>query len=127
MYSSRKEDPDIRIELPLEQDVFEAGLGLSASIKRVERNKEVYRLHSCSELDNCLGAKWDERIMNQNGDFAYVLTNTVRFWLIRKAPITEYKLIGGKYFRSEIEDKMQLVFTFVRGDGNRFEYQSSRV
>lgn len=45
----------------------------------------------------------------------------MRFWFTERHPKIEYKLIGGKYVyvRSEIEDDHQLVFTFVRGDGNR--------
>ena len=122
LYSGRKEDPDTKIELPAEEDVFMAGLGLSAAEKNIERRKQIYRLHSNRELDTCLGVKWDERIMNENGDFAYVIAGTVRFWLMMKAPIIEYKLIGGRYIRSEIEESCQLVFMFVRGDGNKHEY-----
>ena len=73
-------------------------------------------------MDDFIGAKWNERIINENGDFAYVIPGTVRFWLAKRNPIVEFKLIGGKYVRSEIEDGHQLVFNFVRGDGNRWSY-----
>lgn len=43
---------------------------------------------------------------------------------MEKNHIIEYKLIGGKYVKSEIEDGHQLVFTFVRGDGNRRQYMT---
>ena len=92
LYSGRKEDPEVRIELSLEEDVFQEGMAVAGS-KHMERNREVYRLRS---NDSCLGVKWDERIMNENGDFAFVITGTVRYWIKRKAPIVEYRLIGGK-------------------------------
>lgn len=37
---------------------------------------------------------------------------------MKKNHITEYKLIGGKYVRSEIENGHQRVFTFAQGDRN---------
>ena len=73
-------------------------------------------------LDSILGAKWDERIFNSNGDFAYVEDDTVRYWLTKKASIEEYKFIGGQLVKSEIEDNYNLVFSFVRGDGNKRQY-----
>ena len=45
--------------------------------------------------------------MTENGDFAYVVPGTLRFWLTKRNPI--FKLIGDKYVRSEIEDGYQVV------------------
>ena len=115
LYSGRKYDPEIRIEIPVEEDVFEVSIAARA---RRKRNKQVYRI--CNhDIDTFLGVKWDGWILNANGDYAYVTEGTVRFCFTERNPIIEYKLIGGKYVRSEIEDGHQLVFTFVRGDGNR--------
>lgn len=120
LYSGREDDPEIKIEIPVEEDVFEVSIATAARARR-ERSKQVYRI--CNrDVDNFLGVKWDERILNGNGDYAFVIEGTVRFWLTERNPILEYKLIGGKYVRSEIEDGHQLVFTFVRGDGNRCQY-----
>ncbi|PFX24307.1 hypothetical protein AWC38_SpisGene11080 [Stylophora pistillata] len=119
LYSGRKDDPEIRIEISVEE-VFEVSIATAARAKR-ERNKQVYRI--CNhDLDSFLGVKWDERILNENSDYAFVTEGAVRFWITERNPIIEYKLIGGKYVRSEIEDDRQLVFTFVCGDGNRHQY-----
>ena len=54
---------------------------------------------------------WDKRIFNYNGDFAYVIDGTVKFWLTRQSPITEYKFVGhGKVLTSVIEDTTRVVF-----------------
>ena len=37
-----------------------------------------------SNLDTVLGIKWNERILNTNGDFAYVYRQKVSFWLVEK-------------------------------------------
>ena len=61
--------------------------------------------------------------MSENGDFAYVVRGTLRFWLTKRNPIVEFKLIGDKYTRSEIEEH-QVVFTFVRVDIKSFGYKN---
>lgn len=122
LYSGRREDPEVRIEVPCDEDVFSRSIAMVA-FKSTERNKVIYRLHSNEKLDECIGLKWSERIMNENGDFAFVVPGTVRFWLASRNPIVEFKLIGDKYIRSEIDGGHQVVFTFVRGDSNRKGYK----
>ena len=77
-----------------------------------------------SNLDTVLGIKWNERILNTNGDFAYVYRQTVSFWLVEKKPITEYKYFGDSLIESAIENDTNLIFHFVRGDGVKAEYTS---
>ena len=67
--------------------------------------------------------QWDERIIKCSGDFAYVVEDTVRFWMSKRATIEEFKYIGGKLVKCEIEDSIFVVFISVRGDGNRRQYQ----
>ena len=101
--------------------MFDEGLAVAGKARK-ERGKTVYRIDSNEDLNHLLGIKWEVRIFNENGDFAYVIENTVRFWLSRKTAIQEFKVIGGKYIRSEIEDSLFVVFKFVRGDGNKHNY-----
>lgn len=123
LFSGRRDDPAVRIELRVEPDVFEGGLATAVG-GITERNKTVYKLPSNRLIDNFLGKKWDERIFNGNGDFAYVIHGTVRYWLSKSNPIVEFKLIGDQYVQSEIEERYFIVFTFVRGDGNRYNYST---
>ena len=88
------------------------------------RGKIVYSIRDNSDLDNFLGVKWNERVFNEIGDFAYVVDGTVRYWLTRKIPIVEFKYKGDTFVKSEIEGLHLLVFTFVRGDGNKAQYIS---
>lgn len=106
--------------------MFDEGLALAGKPSK-ERGKTVYRIDSNEALNHLLGIKWDERIFNENGDFAFVFDKTVRFWLSRKTAIQEFKVIGGKYIRSEIEDNLCVVFTFVRGDGNKHNYATKKL
>jgi len=90
LYSGRKDDPATRIEIRIDQDVFDGGLA-SAGESRKERGNNVYRVNSNQALDRFLGVKWDERIFNENGDFASVIEGTVRHfrrWVPQKASST---------------------------------------
>ena len=122
LWSGRRDDPEVRIELNVEPDVFALALG-QVTKSFLQRGKEIYHVKDNRSLDSVLGLKWDERIMNYSGDFAYVVEDTVRFWMSKRAAIEEFKYIGGKLVKCEIEDSFFFVFTFVRGDGNRRQYQ----
>ena len=43
----------------------------------IQRGKMVYQVKSNRMLDLLLGMKWDERILNPAGDFAYVIPGTI--------------------------------------------------
>ena len=34
--------------------------------------------------------KWDEGILNENGDYAFVTEGTMRFWLSKETPTQEF-------------------------------------
>lgn len=80
LWSGRRDDPDIRIELNMNPDVFDQGLGLVVKA-RYQRQRKVYEITNNHDLDDLLGLKWNERILNENGDFAYVIDGTVKYWL----------------------------------------------
>lgn len=122
LYSIRRDNPDIRIDIPTDKDVFEGGLKKVKATASFKRGKTVYVVSWNRDLDPVLGVKWDERILNENGDFAFVVNGTVCFWCIERQGIKEFKLIGGRYVESFIEEADNLIFTFVRGDGNRHTY-----
>ena len=124
LWSGRRDDPEVRIEVyNVDFDAFNRGLG--QVVKGIQnRGKEVYVITDNHDLDELLGLKWNERIFNENGDFAYVMNGTVRYWLTKRNTVVEFKYIGGKYIKSEIEDSFMLVFNFVRGDGNKTQYLS---
>ena len=64
------------------------------------RWKEVYVITDNHDLDELLGLKWNERIFYDNGDFAYVMNGTVRYWLSKRNSVVEFKYMGGKYIKS---------------------------
>ena len=91
----------------------------------IQRGKMVYQVKSNRMLNPFLGMKWDERILNPAEDFAYVISGTIKYWLGQRNPFTEYQIIGEQYIKSEIENSYFITFQFVRGDGNRNNYQAN--
>jgi len=63
--SSGREDPDVRIEFNGDSDAFNAGLGQVVKPMRF-KGKEVYADKYNNYLDDNLGMKWIERILNPN-------------------------------------------------------------
>lgn len=118
----RKDDPEVRLEVDVLEDVFNDVLGNLVESK-LERRKYVHVIPTNNMLNNVLGQKWDERIVNIRGDFCFVAEGTVKYWLSKKSNIVEYKLIGGKYAKTEIEGCCMMIFTFVRGTGNKVQYE----
>jgi hypothetical protein len=109
--SGRKDDPDVRLEIDVSEDVFTRVFG-SVAAGVMERGRLIYTISSNRVLDDILGQKWDERIVNIRGDYCFVIEG-----------IVEYKVIGGKCVKTEIEDCSQLVFTFVKNNGNSVQYK----
>ena len=104
LYSGRKDDPAVRVEVDVMEDVFNLVLG-NVVDGIMERGRLVYHIPS------------------DRADYCFVAQGTVKLWLGKKSPIVKYKLFGAKYVKTEIEDHCLVVFTFVRGTGNRIQYE----
>lgn len=116
--SSRKESPIIKIDMPFDGIEFNGGLRICGENKRCVRGVQRYTITKYQDLNGLLGANWHYRGINANGDFCYVLLNTVEFYLYRRRCMKEFApLTNGevKEVKRDIGD--MLVFTFVRGDG----------
>ena len=70
-----------------------------------------------------LWEKWFERVKNKNGDFCYIIKDTIPFWLHQKPLIKEFKDVGSKFIKCHVENNLTLVFTF--GDGVKRQYFTS--
>ena len=126
LFATKKESPEIRIEEVIERDIYDAYLTQVGDFKWV-KGKKVHCVEKAEDEHFCglLGLKWNERILNRNGDFSYVVRGTIQFWLHQKSPIKEFFSVGKQFVENEIENDLVLVFTFVRGDGVNSEYNTN--
>ncbi len=92
-YSSKEDDPQIRIEIDAQEDVYNNVLrGLSTKLVK-ERGRPVQYMEFNRLFDKVLEINCDKRIFNSNGDFAYVIDGALNFWLAIKSPIVGYKSV----------------------------------
>ena len=115
--SHRKDDPNIRIQLEMEQDVFKEFDNVGVPINKNTRNI----VHN-NDLEKFLGKRWDVRISNNCGDFERVVEGSVRFWKYERPPLDDFFSIGEKFFPYKIEQEPLFVFSFVRETGNSKQY-----
>ena len=86
----RKEDPEIRIDMPFDKVSFDGVLKLKGKKVKLCRGVMHYGISASEELDEFFGKNWHVRGLKEAGDFNYVIVNTVRFWLYQRRPLVEY-------------------------------------
>ena len=121
--SDRKDDPNVRVEINIDNDIFDlylANLGENASKTGNTKRRNIVLN---SELDDVLGRNWYVRVKNALGDFGAVIEGTVQYWLTEREPLSDYFSIGNKFFPYKIEQCPRLAFTFLRENGNAREYK----
>ena len=109
--------PAIRIQLPFSEEDGEVLRKQGIPCGR------QFKLGKYSDLNELLGEDWHFRVVNTRGDFSYVVLETVKYHTYTPKPILEYttKKNGSRklsYTPVYIEQETQLVFSFVRRDGN---------
>ena len=124
LFSTKRESLEVRIEMQIDMDIYYTHLQNIGFVKK-SRGREVHCVDNNSQLCDLLGSKWFERIQNVNGDFCYVIPGTVTFWLHEKKPVKEFVYVGDTLVESHTESDLQVIFTFVRGDGVKAEYNSN--
>ena len=121
--SSRKNSPEVRIEIPSDKDLYNSTSGLKSKGREVKIIRGImhYSFASYSDLVPILGKNWYIRGFNEAGDCCYVLLERVRFFLWQRRHLVEYIPDTGCEDKTlkkiEKEQGYLLVFTFVRGDG----------
>ena len=127
LLASIEDDPEVIIQVPLNFTSFrflqERGI---LRLQRGRSGTELYTIREFSDLNDLFGEKWHMRIENILGDFSYVILETVSFYFSRSRPIMEYEVEKGddgmlKCIPVCMQQSNSVVFTFVRGDGNRRE------
>ena len=122
LQSVRRDDPEVRLEIPIEEDVFDNLLGKLGNIV-TRRGKTVHQIRDNSILTELLGKRWAVRTKNEMGDFEAVQNGTLEYWLHRRLPLNDFVPVSGKFFPSKLEQDPLLVLTFVRDTGNLRQYK----
>ena len=116
--SNRKGSPLVRIDMPFDSIEFDGGLQQFGTKKRFVKGVQRYSISSYQDLNTLLGAGWHYRGININGDFCYIILNTVEFYLYHRRSFKEYvptEDLKVKECHRDAGD--MLVFCFIKRDG----------
>ena len=124
--SHRKSSPVIRIDMPFDRIEFDGGLRLYGKEKRCVHGVQHYTIARFQDLNCLLGMDWHFRGINANGDFCYVMLNTIEYYLYHHRALKEFKLqLSTEGCHAVLRDNGDmLVFSFVRGDGTPDKFGS---
>ena len=104
--------------MPFDRIEFNGGLRTCGMKKRSIRGIDHYTIAKYQDLNGLLGDNWHYNGLNINGDFCYVLLDTVEYYLYKRRPMKEFiPLMDGSVKEAKRDVGDMLVFTFVRGDG----------
>lgn len=122
---SRSDDPDVRIQVPLDLATFKElqDKGIPQT-KPGQAGTIVYSISQYSNLNDVFGEGWHFRVVNEVGDFSYVILKTFSFYLCKRRLLLQYEVRkdddGTLHFQpAYIEPSNSVVISFVRGDGNK--------
>jgi len=119
--SSRKGDPNCCIVMQFDQVSFDS-LSLRCSLSAKHK---FYRVPNLMKLNDLLGERWFVRGLNISGDFCYIVRDTIKLCMKRAIGKPDYQWLNDrtmvkKFFGAQL----QLVFSFVKGDGVASQWSS---
>ena len=116
--SNRKESPVVRIDMPFDRVEYDGGLRRLGVKKQCVRGIQHHCISRFQDLNALLGMNWHYRGINVNGDFCYVVLNTVEFYLYKRRATKEYVPTDDFKVKQEFRDPGDmLVFCFVKANG----------
>ena len=117
LHGQRKVDSAVKLRVDISKNLFE-DLFLD---KNLPPQTGRIRLHSFDQWNSYLGKNWNVRILNCNGDFAYVMPGTLWYCLSDKKPLEEYSLDGGLRL---IHRGYLFTLQFVKGLGSKSDFHA---
>jgi len=115
---SRTGSPCVKISMSFDVLQFNGGLKCAGIPSEKKSGIRHYKLRNYADLNDLLGRDWHFRGINANGDYGYVLLDTVDFYLVKSRSFVEYipsvmKDDTFKSVRLKTDTGYSLVFTFV--------------
>ena len=126
----RKESPSIRIDMPFDVLMFNGGLKIAGVASRRIHGTQRYKINHFRDLNPLIGQHWHFRGLNINGDYGYVVLETVEFYLHSCRQLVEYfppTSASASITEKSTDIGYVLTFCFVRGCGTRSTFGKDHV
>lgn len=121
--------PVTKIVLPFDTLSFNGGLKSVGTPSRKQGGVQHYKIKSYTDLNELLGSNWHVRGINCNGDYGYVIKETVDFYLRKCRDVIEYlppSPENPNIHPAHIKAGYQLTFTFTAGYGNSSTFGTNK-
>ena len=118
MSCSRKASPSVRICMSFDILLFNGGLKPSGVPSRQVAGNQYYKIQHYRDLNPLLGSCWHYRGLNNNGDYCYVVLETVEYYLRKGPSLVEYYPGSGTISSSKVDTGHVVCFSFVCNYGN---------
>ena len=116
---NRTTSPQIKLVMPFDILMFNGGLRTSGIPTKVTGGNQHYKINHYRDLNHLLGNNWHFRAINANGDYGYVVLETISFYIRRSKPLIEYILNGDNFIAKSVNTGYSLTFNFVCNYGSR--------
>ena len=128
-YCGRKQSPAARIDMPFDIIQFNGGLKAAGVPSKVIHGVQRYKINHFRDLTSLLGSHWHFRGLNKNGDYGYVILETVEYYLHERRPLVEYlppQSLHENITYKSTERGYALSFSFVCGYGTKSTFGMDR-
>ena len=116
----RKSSPTVKIIMPFDPLLLNGGLKCAGMPYQMKSGIQHYSVKAYTDLNHLLGNGWHFRGLNANGDYSYIVLNTIDYALQKSRSFVEYlpSRVGNNKFASSVTDTgFPLVFGFVLNYG----------
>ena len=80
----RKQSPSVAINIHFDLLLCRGELEAAGKAKRVVHGSQHYQLANYHDLYRLLGPNWRYREINEQGDYGYVILDTVEFYISKR-------------------------------------------
>ena len=122
--------PDVKIVMPFDALTFNGGLkSVGMRSKRIG-GIQHYKIKTYKDLNVFLGCNWHVRGININGDYGYVIKETVEFYFRKSRDLIEFippSSSSSKIQSIHIDTGHTLTFMFTTGYGNSVTFGKDKT
>ena len=123
--SGRNVSP-VRVDMTFDEVQFDGGVKQCGVLVHTLRGTERYRINQYRDLNSLLGRNWHFRGLNSNGDYCYVVSETVEFDLHKRQRLQDFFPAQGKPLCNPRDLGYMLTFSFVRGDDTPSDFGKNK-
>ena len=117
----KKQSPLVKINMGFDHLLFVGDLQATGIAKTSVRGITRYKIQAYNDLDFLLGTNWHYRGIKKNGDYVYIVLDSVEYYLSKRPTVVEYmppQSANNTITAVHTDAGYSLTFSFARRHGN---------